>query len=256
MTLKPVAPSTGARKLPPLPDPPKKSDMQENLHFDRPAVMNTLARHFDAMRPGSTTFVLGRGYLCQRRGDLPRCPYPDMIIAFNVDVALIQDTNGFVIEEVGKPPDLVMEVSSVHTARRDYVVKRPQYAGMGVPEYWRYDHTGGRHFDAPLSGDRLTPEGTYEPMELTTEADGIIWGYSEALGLSVCWIERELRFWDRTQRRYIPTPSDLVDPRTFTAEQDARIAAQDAHIAEQDARIAAEARVQELEEELRRLRRE
>lgn len=39
----------GARRLPPLPDPPVKTDMQENLHFDRPAEMNTLARHLGAL---------------------------------------------------------------------------------------------------------------------------------------------------------------------------------------------------------------
>ena len=32
---RPVFPS-GALRLPPLPDPPRKTDMQENMHFDRP----------------------------------------------------------------------------------------------------------------------------------------------------------------------------------------------------------------------------
>ena len=105
-------------------------------------------------------------------------------------------------------------------------------------EYWRYDHTGGRQYDAALAGDRLTTEGVYRPIELTTEADGVIWGYSEALGLSVCWVERHLRFWDRTQRRYLPNPSEMA------AELDS----------ERSARLTAEARARQLEEELRRLR--
>ena len=111
-----------------------------------------------------------------------------MVVAFGVDAASISPANGYVIEEVGKPPDFVLEVASEHTARRDYIVKRPLYAGLGVPEYWRYDHTGGRQYDGALAGDRLTAEGVYRPIELTTEADGVIWGYSDALSLSVCWV--------------------------------------------------------------------
>ena len=106
MTTKPVPLPPDSRRLPPLPDPPRKWDMQEFLHFDLPAVPNTLARHLDALRPDSTTFVAGRGYLCRRRSDLPRCPYPDLVVAFNVDATGIGETNGYVIDEAGKPPGL------------------------------------------------------------------------------------------------------------------------------------------------------
>ena len=208
---------------------------------------NTLARHLDALRPDATTFIAGRGYLCRQRSDLPRSPYPDMVVAFGVDAASIGETNGYVISEAGKPPDFVLEIASAHTARRDYIAKRPIYAGLGVMEYWRYDHTGGRQYDAALAGDRLTTEGVYRPIELTTEADGVIWGYSEALSLSVCWVERELRFWDRLRRRYLPGPSEMADPLELDRERSARLAA--------ETRADSEAaRARQLEEELRRLR--
>ena len=243
MTTKPVEPSQDIRRLPPLPAPPRKWDMQEFLHYDRPAVANTLAHHLDALREDATTFVAGRGYLCRRRSDLPSCPYPDMLVAFGVDAAAIAEANGYVISEVGKPPDLVLEVASEHTGRRDYITKRPIYADLGVVEYWRYDHTGGRQHDAALAGDRLTGEGAYRPIELFTEADGVIWGYSEALSLSLCWVNRELRFWDRAQQRYLPNPPELAGE---LAETQAELAS------ERTARAAAEARAQRLEEELRR----
>ena len=202
---------TGALRLPPLPDPPRKTDMQENLHFDRPAEMNTLARHLGALSEGSTTFIGGRGYLCRQRSDLPSCPYPDMIVAFDVDTAGIGETNGYVIEEAGKPPDLVLEVASSHTARRDYTEKREIYAGMGVTEFWRFDHTGGRYYDVALTGDRLTAGGIYLPVEMVTEPDGVIWGYSEALELSLCWVNRRLRFWNRPNQKYLLDPSELEE---------------------------------------------
>ena len=247
MTTKPVTPPPDSGRLPPLPDPPRKSDLQESLHFERPATMNTLARHLDALRADAATFIAGRGYLCRRRSDLPNCPYPDMLVSFDVDAASISPTNGYVIEEAGKPPDFVLEVASEHTARRDYIVKRPLYAGLSVPEYWRFDHTGGEYYDAALAGDLLTAEGVYRPIELTTEADGVIWGYSEALSLLVCWVERELRFWDRLRRRYLPGPSEMADPLELDRERSARLAA--------ETRADSEAaRARQLEEELRRLR--
>ena len=116
---------------------------------------------------------------------------------------------------------------------------------MGVPEYWRFDHTGGRYHDAPLAGDRLTPEGVYRPIELTIEADGVIWGYSEVLSLSLCWVNRRLRFWDRAMGAYLPDQSELT--MELDRERSARITA--------EARADAEtARARQLEEELRRLR--
>jgi len=236
--------------LPPLPDPPKKSDLQENLHFDRPAVANTLARHLGALRPDATTLVAGRGYLCRRRSDLPSCPYPDLIVAFDVAASDIAATNGYVISEVGKPPDLVMEVASSRTARNDYVRKREIYASLGVTEYWRDDPTGGRYYSAALAGDRRTPQGGYQPMETTAEADGVIWGYSEVLGLSLCWAERHLRFWSRASGQYLLDPPELEDALRLSEGE--RAAEHAARLLEQTAREAAERRIRQLEEELNR----
>ena len=44
---------SGALRLPPLPNPPRKSDMQEYLHFDLPAV--TEYRRFDHTGAVNTT---------------------------------------------------------------------------------------------------------------------------------------------------------------------------------------------------------
>ena len=212
MTTKPpLTAREAARLLPPLPDPPKL-DMEQFDHLVMPGVPGTLALHLGASRPDSTTLVSGNGYLCRRRSDLPSCPYPDMLVAFGVDPPMISDiTNGYVIEEVGKPPDLVLEVASKSTGRRDYIAKRIIYADMGVPEYWRFDHTGGTYHDAALAGDVLPPDGSYRSLSLTTEPNGVIWGYSEALGLSMCWVEGRLRFWDRERQRYLPDQVELSE---------------------------------------------
>ena len=236
MTTKPVKAETAAHRLPPLPSPPKM-DMEQTRHFVLPGIPGTLAAHLNAIIPGSTTLVGGNGYLCRRRSDLPRWPYPDLLISFNVDWEDVLFTNGYVyvIEEAGKPPDLVLEIGSSSTGRRNYIARREIYAGFGVTEYWRFDHTGGRYHDVPLACDLLTPDGIYQPMALTTEPDGVVWAYSEVLGLSVCWVEGRLRFWDRVQQRYLPGQRE-----------------QAAELAEAQARAeTAEARIRLLEEELR-----
>jgi hypothetical protein len=76
-----------------------------------------------------------------------------------------------------------------------------------VREYWRFDHTGGRFHDAALAGDVLV-DGSYEPLEITHEPDGLIWGHSDVLGLDLCWHEGELRFRDPSTGEFLPTPEE------------------------------------------------
>ena len=239
MTTKPEKAQNAARRLPPLPNPPPKGFVP-NRHFVLPNVPGTLATHLKAhpFYPSSTTLVSGYGYICRSQDDIPLCPvpdplypdprdpdtrypYPDMVVAFDVDPDSIIKANGYVIDEVGKPPDLVLEVGSPYNGRREYAGLRETYARLGVPEFWSFDHSWNLYYDAPLACDLLA-DGGYQPMTLTTEPDGVVWGYSEVLGLSVCWVEGRLRFWDRTQQRYLRTQRE------------------------------SEARVRELEEELRR----
>ncbi len=256
MTTQPAAAKHKARGLAPLPDPPKL-DMQQTRHFFMTGDMAILAQHLDAFRSDTTTFVAGNGYLCRRRSDFPSCPYPDLMVAFNVDLEIVTIANGYVIEEVGKPPDFVLEVASEFTARNDYTTKRITYARLGVPEYWRFDYTGGQHYGAPLASDRLSDSGIYQPIPLNMEPDGVIWGYSEALGLSLCWVAGRLRYWDRAQGIYLPDSTE-TEARAEAEAARANAEAARANVAEaraeaeSRARAAAEARVRELEQELRR----
>ena len=242
MSTQPPTAKQIARGLPPLPDPPKL-DIQQVRHFVMPGDMTTLAHHLGVFRPDATTLLEGNGYLCRRRSDCPNCPYPDTMVAFNVDPEIVAITNAYIIDEVGKPPDFVLEVASESTARNDYTTKRITYARLGVPEYWRFDYTGGQHHNAPLAGDRLSESGIYQPIPLTTEPDGVIWGYSEALGVSLCWVAGRLRYWDRVRGRYLPDSTE--SEARAEAEARARNAA--------EARAEAEAaRARMLEQELRR----
>ena len=153
---------------------------------------------------------------------------PDLLVAYDVDVEAIERRNGYIIREVGKPPDFVMEVASESTHERDTGFKRDLYASLGVIEYWRVDPSGGDFYGYPLAGDRLE-DGEYLEISLVTEADGMVWGYSPALDLCPCWHpawdwdvddRSNLRFYDRKTERYLCDMS-LVEERL--AEAQARV---------------------------------
>ena len=67
--------------------------------------------------------------------------YPDLLIAFNADQDALDLSNAYVISEQGKPPDFIVKVASDKTRTFDRTMKREIYAGLEVPEYWRFDET-------------------------------------------------------------------------------------------------------------------
>ena len=85
------------------------------------------------------------------------------MVALGVDADAIEARNGYVIDKVGKPPDLVLEIGTRSKGRHDYTVKRDAYPGYGVPGYWRFDHTGGGYHVSALAGDVLV-DGEYRPV--------------------------------------------------------------------------------------------
>ena len=217
----------------PLPDPPKKLDgMQESRHIFNARFV--IERHF---RHRSDLLVNGYGYLCRNTRDRTDWTVPDCIVTFGVEPGAIEHRNGYVIDEVGKPPDFVLEVASESTARNDYTRKRDIYASLGVGEYWRFDHTGGQLHDRPIAGDLLDGE-EFRPVPMQTDPAGIIRGHSPLLGLDLCWDRGRLRFFDPLRQEYLPDQMETAD------------------IAESEsiARANAEAEVRRLREELRQLR--
>ncbi len=234
MTTQGIAKPTATGKyahIVPLPDPPREPDMQQTIRtrsFDA-----TLAYHF-AHR--DDVLIAGEGYLRFNGNNDAERFVPDCIVTFGVDPGAIVARNGYVISEVGKPPDFILEVASRSTGRRDYTVKREGYAAYGVREYWRFDHTGGEFHDTALAGDTLVGD-RYEPLEIHHQPDGLIWGHSPVLGLDICWDNEQIRLRDPATGEYIPTPEEAA----------ARANAAEVRAAEAEAELAV------LREQLRRL---
>ena len=165
---------------------------------------SALIAHFADER----VLVCGEGYLRIQAGDDTERYSPDLVVAFDVDAEAIIQRNGYVISEVGKPPDFALEVASESTGRRDYTVKRTAYARYEIQEYWRFDQSGGRWHDAPLAGDTLV-DGVYVPIPIHREPSGLLWGRSEVLGLDVCWDDALLRFRDHAGGKFLPVTEEM-----------------------------------------------
>jgi len=236
-----------------LPDPPREPDMVQRKSLS--TMDGTLGPHFAAF---DDVLITGEIYLRTDEEDAREFA-PAFIFARQVrDPERVIRRNGYVISEVGKPPDLVLEVGSRNTGMRDFTIKREGYAALGIGEYWRFDPSGGDYHDVPLAGDMLV-NGEYVSVEIVAESDRRHWGYSETLELELWWEEGKLRFRDPESREFLLTPEELAADRLATherayAEREAREAAEARVEGERAERMATEARVAELEAELRRLR--
>ena len=210
-----------------LPDPPRREPDEMTSYDQLHKTGNSyhLAQHFG--NPERTLVEADRWIIAEPGSFRDLARYPDLLVAFGVDPAAYKASNGYVVSEQGKPPDFVLEVASESTAEIDVGEKRRDYAALGIGEYWRFDETGEYH-GVRLAGERLV-EGEYLAIDVEKLPDGSLQGYSEALDLHLRWERGELRFYDPGTGRPIATLAD-----------------------EREARAAAEARVRELEEQLRR----
>ena len=201
------------------------------------AVFALLNARFTDFHSRSDVFVDVGTNICYDPNNLNVRVAPDVYLAFGVDAEAIRPRKIYLPWEVGKRPDWALEIASESTRRVDLVQKPPIYARIGVPELWRFDPTGGRYYGFSLNGLRLA-NGEYQPVELTTEPDGILKGYSEVLELSLAWDDGWPRFYDPATGSYLENWRQ--DREALQAEREARTADQE--------------RIRQLEEELRRLR--
>ena len=168
---------------------------------------------------------------------------PDVFVVFGSDKAR---RLSWIVWREGKAPDIVMELASGSTWRRDMREKRDIYAEMGVTEYWRFDPSSS-YFSPPLVGETLV-DGGYNALELASGSEGVLRGHSTVLGLDICAMpDGSMRFYDPASEQWL---------RTHAEEMAARQEAEEAAAREMAARQAAEEELRALREELQRYRSE
>ena len=204
MTTKPIAVAKtrdAPERLAKFPEFPPRDDMQNTKHIYSKSIITALMNYLgdsDSIYVGSE---IPLGWSASvREGVL----IPDLMVALNCDADRINAQDGYELRSQPNPPEFALEVASVGTARRDYTTKRVGYASYGVQEYWRFDPTDGRRYPAGLAGDRLVG-GAYVPIELEYYGANNKRGYSEVLGLYVCWEDRELRLYNPMSENYLRT---------------------------------------------------
>ena len=171
---------------------------------------------------------------------------PDVFVVFGTNR---EKRNSWIVWREGKAPDIVMELASGSTWRRDMREKRDIYAEMGVIEYWRFDPTSN-YFSPPLIGERLG-DGEYTTVELITSREGILRGHSTVLGLDICVLpDGNMRFYDPVSRQWLRTHGESED--ALKASEALLQEAESALGKEAAARATAEQELRMLREELRR----
>ena len=212
------------------PEPPEDGMQQEPVILDIMSILTARYRHdptvlcvsalvdviYDSHIPGSMVA-------------------PDGFIVFGVeDARLIKRVrNSYRIDEWGPPPAFVLEVASPSTARRDMNEKRDIYAAMGAQEYWRLD-LGAEYYGEHLVGEQLV-DGHYQRFELHVDPSGDLWSRSQVLGVD--FIYSPIQEGGRFLLRDASTGESL-----YTLWE------------EQQLRQEAEAQVEELRQEIERLR--
>ncbi len=94
----------------------------------------------------------------------------DVVVEPDLVVVLAANTGRIRKEWVLAPPDLVVEVLSPGTARRDLVVKRELYERGGVAEYWVVDPEANQVEVLVLEGGRYRTLATFGRAETLRSA--------------------------------------------------------------------------------------
>ena len=196
-----------------FPDYPPRDDMQNWLYLYETSIVTSLAIHFAGEPDVTVASEVPVGPGLPVRDD---ARIPDLLVVRGADRELMEEQRGYAVDRQGKAPDFVLEVASPTTGRADYTDKRLDYERFGVVEYWRFDPSGGEYHDTALAGDRLV-NSRYEPVAIDVLDEGSLRGYSEVLGLYVCWEDGMLRFFDPLTETYLRSHEE-AETRAGAAE--------------------------------------
>jgi Uma2 family endonuclease len=147
-------------------DIPERYEMIEGIRYDFLASPNMVHQRI------SVNLILGFSERCRLEGEIVCAPLdvhfderniaePDIIYIANENRGIIRD--GFIFGV----PDLLVEILSESTGRRDKTIKKTMYQKFGVPEFWIVDpvHRTVDQF--------LLANGKYELVATLTDEDVI-----------------------------------------------------------------------------------
>ena len=176
-----------------------EDSMEQNLELVE--ILGLFRARFTDFNERADVFLDNETFICYEPSNLNIRIAPDIYLAFGVDARAIRPRKLYLPWEVGKPPDFALEIASESTAYADTQRKPGIYAAMGVPEFWRFDPSGGQYHGQPIWGGELV-NGRYRGLPQTREPDGILKVYSPLLEISLCWDEGWPRVYDPATGAY------------------------------------------------------
>ncbi len=220
--------------------PMAESDFQrDSLTY----AIDSLKWHFDSQ---DRVYVTGNLLIYYEEGNTAKSVAPDVYVVFDVPKHPRQT---YKIWEEGKGPDVVLEILSPTTWKKDVQDNLLLYRDLGVKEYFLYDPLN-RVIQPALQGHWLDDEGHYQPLGVETLPDGGLKLDSHLLGLAL-HVNQAGRF-----RLFNPQTGEYL--YTYKERTQAHLLAEADRLAEAQARRQAEAaqqamarKLQEAEEKLK-----
>jgi Uma2 family endonuclease len=175
--------------------------------------VEVLRLHFESRRQ---VYVSGNLFIYYEKGNPKAVVSPDVFVVFGVSPRFRRSYKTW--QENGKTPAFVLEITSNSTKIKDEQEKPQLYQQLGVQEYFQYDPTAD-YLSPQLKGKQLI-DGTYQPLPLTTNADGIEFIASPTLGLElqlrnnaetfgIAPLPKALRFYDPQTGLVLPTRKEI-----------------------------------------------
>lgn len=207
---------------------------ETDVHIEQIVDLRVALQHFFRDQPD--VYVSGNICLYYERGNPSKYVAPDVLVVKGITK---RRRRVYKVWEEGKPPDVVIEVTSKQTEDEDVFFKRNLYERvLKVREYFTFDPTGD-YLDPPLQGYRLV-KGKYVRIK---ETRGQL--RSHELGLALVVGEGWLYFYDLLTGEKLLTPAEAYEAyRQVEAELEREAAA----------RRQAEAEIERLRAELEALR--
>ena len=207
-----TAPESRTKRVVDYPTSDGKPMAETELHWQVMVDVVETLREFYVAEP--MVHVGGNLLLFYEEGNRRKHVSPDAFMVRGIPKFPLRDY--YLLWEEGRPPDVVIEITSKTTKREDQNKKRVLYRDvLKISEYFQFDPTED-YLKPSLQGVRRIGED-YVPIELV---DGRL--YSENLGLSLERSGWELRLWDPVQKRRLLTRAEQRDLAQQIAEQERR----------------------------------
>ena len=175
--------------------PMGETDLHRSIMFD---AIESLKQHY----AGQQVYVSGNILLFYEKGNRRRHISPDVLVVKGLEQ---RDRKNYLLWEEGRPPQMVIEVTSESTREEDVRDKFAIYRDkVQIREYFLFDPRG-EYLQPALQGYRLVG-GQYERIE---PVSGRL--PCRELGLHLEEHENHLRFFDPANDRWIPTLQESRD---------------------------------------------